>query len=123
MISYSFYKVIHLAGIFLLLMSIGGLLFQRLNGGELTPSGKRRAAIGHGIGILITLIAGFGMLAKLGIRSQIPGWVWAKFAIWVFFATSLGLALGKPKLAPLFWWLTLILATVAAYLGIYHTAL
>jgi hypothetical protein len=123
MISYSAYKVIHLTGIFLLLMSVGGLLFQRLNGGELTRPAKRRAAIGHGIGIFITLIAGFAMLGKLGIRSAMPGWVWMKFAIWVYFATSLTLALKKPKLAPLLWWLSLLLAAFAAYLGINHTAL
>jgi len=71
--SLSFYHLLHLLGLILVFIGFGALF---------TPD-SRRAMKWHGIGLLISLISGFGMLAKLGIFKSMPTWVWAKIGLWL----------------------------------------
>jgi hypothetical protein len=43
----------------------------------------------HGAGLLLMLIAGFGLLARLGLASSLPVWVWLKLLIWLSFGALL----------------------------------
>lgn len=75
------YHFIHLIGLIFVFIGFGGLLSQ---------DGARKAMMWHGIGLVISLVTGFGMLAKY--NKMLPEgaasyysyhWVWAKFALWL----------------------------------------
>lgn len=75
------YHFIHLIGLIFVFIGFGGLLSQ---------DGARKAMMWHGIGLVISLVSGFGMLAKY--NKMLPEgaasyytyhWVWAKFALWL----------------------------------------
>lgn len=85
MISYTVYKIVHLFGMFMLFSVLGGIALHAMNGGT-KKSNVGRALVGalHGTSLLVILIGGFGMLARLGIsQGGLPGWIYAKLAIWV----------------------------------------
>lgn len=125
MISYATYKLIHLFGILLLMFSLGGLCFYFIfNGSTRTggPSeGRKLVAITHGIGLLIVLVGGFGLLARLGINlgSSSPNWVWLKLAIWILFGGMTMLISRKPTLAKPLWLGIPMLGAIAGYLAIH----
>lgn len=123
MISYATYKVIHIFGILLLIFSLGGLcLYFVFNGSTRAPSaGRKLVAITHGIGLLIVLVGGFGLLARLGIDpgSSWPIWVWLKFGIWILFGGMTMLISKKPTLARPLWLGIPVLGAIAGYLAIH----
>lgn len=112
MLSYQTYKVIHLASIFIFLSGAAVLLLAR-------PQGKTWKII-TGVASLFILVAGFGLMARLGLTSGMPGWVIGKISIWAG-VTALGHVVAKrfPGAALQAYWATVILATCAAYLAIY----
>jgi len=83
-ISYAVYKVIHYTGIFLLITALGAALSRAAAGGAPDPWKKRLMGV-HGTALFLILLGGFGMLARLdaATASGIPGWIWAKLAIWL----------------------------------------
>jgi hypothetical protein len=102
------YKIIHITGIALLAMGTGG----RLAGGE-----RRKAfAIAQGIGLLVMLVSGFGLLAKLGLG--FPHFAIVKTVLWVVIAMLpvLFRKLKTPLFAEIL--IVLILVGVLAYLGL-----
>ena len=121
MITYATYKVIHIFGILLLIFSLGGLCLYSIHGGTREPNqGRKLVAITHGIGLLIVLVGGFGLLARLGISpgSSWPIWVWLKFGIWILFGAMTMLISRKPTLAKPLWLGIPVLGAIAAYLAI-----
>ncbi len=104
------YKLLHLAGVMALFMGLGiGLLPE--------SAFRKPGAIFHGIGLVVILVAGFGLLAKMSLG--FPGWIIAKLVIWLLFGVLPVLA--KKKVLPLVaaWISALVLGLIAAYLGIY----
>lgn len=66
------YHVIHLVGLVCVFIGFGALLSQNF----------KTAMKWHGIGLLISLVTGFGMVAKM----QIPytsGWLVTKMVLWL----------------------------------------
>lgn len=118
MIPIPVYKNIHFIGIFMVLMALGGLLLHAINGGTQAHAWRKPIAITHGVGLFLILLGGFGMLARLGIFSSWPGWVAGKVAIWVILGGLIAVIFRKPTLAKPLWWITIILAALAAYLGV-----
>ena len=113
--------MIHLFGIFLVLMALGGAALNAMNlGSRASDSGRKWVAITHGIGLLIALVGGFGLLARLGIShgADWPLWVWIKLGIWLVFGAMTALIGRNPRHAGLFWALIPVLAVSAAYLAI-----
>lgn len=118
MISYSVYKVIHLVGIFMVLLSLGGALLWFGSGGARSHSWRKHIALTHGVGLLLALVGGFGLLARLGIvHGGLPGWIWAKLGIWLVLGATLAAAPRVPKIARPLWWIVLILGGAAAWLA------
>ncbi|MEE9537806.1 MAG: hypothetical protein V3W10_00525 [candidate division NC10 bacterium] len=117
MISHLVYKNIHLIGVFMVLMALGGLLLHRINGGTQQHAWRKPVAITHGVGMFLILLGGFGMLARLGIFLSWPGWVIVKVIIWIVLGALIAVIFRKPTLAKPLWWITIVLGGLAAYLA------
>lgn len=116
--SYEVYKIIHLVSIVLLFSGLMGLLTVRMAGVELAPNIRKLVFMSHGIGILFVLVSGFGLLARLGLTQNIPGWVFGKLTIWVILGGAVALVKRKGHMGwPIFLLLMAIFAT-AAYLAV-----
>ena len=125
MISYGVYRLIHFFGIFLLITSLGGAVMRgmlrgaALNGSAemdgLARATRRIVAASHGVAMLLILVGGFGMLARLDIG--FPGWVIGKLAVWMALGAMLGLANKLVGRARVLWFAVPVLAFVAAWLA------
>lgn len=115
--SYEIYKVLHLLGLTLVCMSLGGIMLYAINGGSKASNSFRKGVmITHGVGLLLLLVAGFGMLAKQGIHG-VPTWVGGKLVIWLALGAFVGLAY-KQQLAKRLWFAVPLLVVAAAWLAI-----
>jgi hypothetical protein len=117
MFSASVYKIVHFLGIFMLFMSIGGILVNSIAREERVREWRKALNITHGVGLLLILLGGFGQLARLGILWPLPGWVILKLIIWVMLGGLIALVL-QSNLSKLLWILVIFLGTIAAYLAI-----
>ncbi len=112
---YETYRLIHFAGIFTLLFAFGALFAA-----DKTTKG---AAIGHGIGLALILLGGFGMQAKLKDAYQImygtgfPTWMILKIVIWVILGGAMVLAKRRVISGLAAWVLIIGLALASAYLA------
>ncbi len=121
MISYQVYKVLHLTGMFLLFTVTGAIALHVLNGGTReSNAGRKLVAALHGVAMLIILIGGFGLMARIGVpHTDWPIWIMAKFAIWAAFVFIAMLPYRVPGAAR---WVLLgvpLLGGMAAYLAVY----
>ena len=119
---YTTYKFLHILGILAVFLAWGGLAIYRFSGEKKLGPSKitfRMIMLTHGIGLVLALVAGFGLLARLGIHGPWPLWVSLKLGLWV----ALGAGVILPKRFPehlRLWWLSLIaVASLAIYLVIY----
>ena len=117
MIPHLVYKNIHLIGVFMVLMALGGLLLHRINGGTQQHAWRKPVAITHGVGMFLILLGGFGMLARLDIFLSWPGWVTVKAIIWIVLGALIAVIFRTPTLAKPHWWITIVLGGLAAYLA------
>lgn len=119
MISHGAYWYMHIFGIALLILSVGGVALHAMSGGTKETSGGRRlAAISHGLGLLLILTAGFGMLARLGIvQGGLPMWVWLKLGIWALIGAVYMIPYRRPELAKVVWVATPLLVLAAGWLA------
>jgi hypothetical protein len=116
--SYEAYKVLHVFAVILTFAILGGLALHSANGGnrESNQMGKLTGAL-HGMGLLLILVGGFGLLARLG--SGFPLWVLAKLAIWLVVGASAAVITRSPRISRMLLWLLPVLAGVAAWLAVY----
>ena len=126
MISYGVYRLIHFFGIFLLVTSLGGAVMRSMMRGAaaLNTSGevdalarqtRRLVAASHGVALLLILVGGFGMLARLDVG--FPGWVVGKLLVWLTLGALLALANRLVGRARALWFAVPVLAFVAAWLA------
>lgn len=110
--SYNFYKILHLSGIFLIFLSFGGIYIN-----SVVSEKKKWLLAFNGIGLTLALVGGFGLLARLEIITNWPMWVWAKLIIWVIFAILPSISIRKkvdPKVMTL---ITFVIGVLAIYLA------
>jgi hypothetical protein len=113
------YKIIHLMGLVGTMMALGAAAVHSKNGGtrQDNPSRKLLAAT-HGTGLFLMLLGGFGMLARMGIVSAWPGWVWAKLALWLLLGALLSVPFRMPKAAKVMWFLLPLLTGLGAFIAL-----
>jgi hypothetical protein len=121
-ISYEAYKVAHLLAVLILFAVLGGVAVHAMNGGTREGNAARRLVAGlHGLALLVALVAGFGLIARLDlVNGGLPLWVYGKLVIWFLVALLLGLPYRRPQLArPLLLLGLPLLALLAAWLAVY----
>lgn len=107
--SYETYKLIHLAGVLMTFAGLGVAI------GAVTK--HKLAGILHGVGMLLVLVAGFGMKAKLHLEGW-PSWLLVKIAIWLAIG-AVPLAVKRARSsANLILLATLALGLVAAWMAV-----
>jgi hypothetical protein len=122
MIGYEAYKLIHIFGILLLIFTLGGFWLQATDDRvRVSSRGRKLLGMVHGAALLIILVAGFGLLARLGISHWVawPWWVWGKVGIWMLLAVTPLVIRQSVTLTRSLWLTVPILGALAAYLAIY----
>lgn len=90
---YEFYKIFHLLGLYLTFGGLVGYFMASYNSqGEVLPRVRKFSAITHGIGMVLLIVCGFGLAARLGYVSNLPTWVYGKIALWLLIGASMVLA-------------------------------
>lgn len=119
-VSYELFQTLHILGIALLFMALGALAFHGIAGGTRETNPVRGlVAATHGVGLLLLVIAGFGMLHfKYG--GAMPGWVHPKLLAWILLAAAPVLVSRKPGTGRLLWFVAPLLALLAAHFGLHH---
>lgn len=117
---YTFYKVLHLLAILALFTSMGGLAMIALRGGSDDEKKKARKPlmIIHGVSLLVIFVAGFGLMAKLGMMGNgWPTWIFGKLGVWLVLGGASAM-LKKPM--GVAWYLILpVLGAIGAALAVY----
>lgn len=116
--SYEFYKLLHITGLMLLFFGLSAALTLKMAGAAFTGSVKKMAFITHGVGLLLMLVGGFGLLARLGFMGNIPAWALTKLGIWILLGGAIALAKRKGQLGWPLMVLFVGLGTTAAWLAI-----
>lgn len=119
MIDATTYKLLHLIGLSLLLPALGALALHAANQGDRSHPWYKVMLASHGTGMLLLLIAGFGLLARIGIHWPWPGWVWVKLAVFAVLGGLVGVVRKRPALAKTVWWATVGLSVLAASMALY----
>ena len=117
MLSYQIYKLLHLVGVLMVFLSLGGLILYAVNGSDRIQPWRKRLFLTHGFGIFLVVLAGFGMLARMGMSWPWPGWIASKLVIWVVFAALPTVIVRMPSWAKSLWWLVILLGGSATYLA------
>jgi uncharacterized membrane protein SirB2 len=113
MLTYATYKLVHTLALSMVLVSLGALIV-----GPSSKLSKRTIAITHGVGLLLLLVSGFGLLAKLQIHS-VPGWVGAKLVFWLLLGGYMALVPRlRSKHTALLWWSLPVVTVMAAYMAL-----
>ena len=113
--SYLTYKILHLVAIFFLLTSLGSMAVLGRNG---DARWRTLAGIVHGVSIVAILVAGFGLLARLGHFGDIPTWAYLKIGLWLLLAVAVVPLRRRPELGLVLWLLLPAVAGVAAWLAV-----
>ena len=118
---YAIYKLMHLAGIFTMLVSFTLACAHAIReGAAADPRARRGFAITHGIAVLAILTGGFGMLARLGtVHGMLPGWILIKLTLWVAIAGAIALPHRMPNRARVLPVLVTLVGLAAAATAIY----
>ena len=109
-------------GVIFLFLSLGGYLTLSSTN---TPVSRKLLALTHGIAVIVILVAGFGLLARLGFSAfqSWPLWVWVKLTIWLILALMVILIRRVPELKISLWFIIPILGVIAAYMAIFKVSL
>lgn len=78
---------------------------------------KKWVSITHGIAMVVILVAGFGLLARLGIGFNT--WAGAKLAIWLVFGGWIAVINRKAEATALHWGVLGTLGALAAFIAVY----
>lgn len=117
--SYAFYKIVHVAAALAIFTALGGACFQAMQGtGRDAQAGRGLIRGVHGVALFASLVAGFGLLARLGMATGWPGWVWGKLVLWLILGGVLALPYRRPQWAGGLLLTLLLLGLAATWLAV-----
>jgi hypothetical protein len=111
LLSFAVYKVVHFLGIFMLVTALAATLARSAKEGLNSDPLQKRLGLVHGVALLLILVGGFGMLARLD--AGFPGWAIAKMVIWIVFGGMINLR-KNPSMAT---WGLVVIPILAALAG------
>ena len=120
--SYVAYKLIHLFGIFSLMVALAGMASHAAAGHpKAENTGYRTLLILHGVGALVALTGGFGLMARVGIThgEGFPGWIWVKLLLWIVLGGLIAFPYRSRPLARVVLFALPLLGLLGAYLANY----
>jgi hypothetical protein len=114
--SLDIYRAIHVAGLAMIMLAFGALLILPKEAPR-----PRSVMIMHGVGILVMIVAGFGMMARSDPPIMAPDswgvWLILKMIIWLAIAALPTLIRGGTIPRKVAWIVIVALAAVAAWLA------
>lgn len=111
------YRIIHLFGLSLVLMALGGLVVHALNGGTKSNNAFRKGAIiSHGVGLLLVLVAGFGMLHK---TQHDVGWMVGKMVLWLVLGGAVAVVYKSKVMAKAIFLTVPLVVLIGAVMALY----
>jgi sulfite exporter TauE/SafE len=113
--SYEFYNIVHVIGVLFLFTALGALA---ATAGSSSVPLRRLAAIAHGVAVVVILVAGFGLLARLGHFGDVPAWAYGKMGLWALLAVAVIPLKRKPEWAPALWLLIPVIGSLAVWLAV-----
>lgn len=118
---YNTYVLIHLIGIFFVLLALGGTFLHVINGGtKQTNAWAKPLAILHGTGLLVILVFGLLTLVMLKVKpSDFNLYVYIKLLIWLFLGGAIVLPYKVQNSAKALVFVVPLLMAIAAYIGLY----
>lgn len=116
--SYEFYKIVHVTGFVMVFLGLAGILALRMASASIPARPYKLFMITHGVGLLMALVAGFGLAARLGMFQNLPLWVWIKIGIWLALGGAISLAKRKGNLGMPILLLFIGLTVFAAWLAV-----
>ncbi|NJL25489.1 MAG: hypothetical protein HC902_10165 [Calothrix sp. SM1_5_4] len=116
---HEFYKILHILGLLMIFSGLAGLWGLHVMKQPVAKIHRIGLALIHGLGMMIILVSGFGMLAKLGLFADLPTWFYLKMVVWLALGGSMVLAKRKAGLGVPLLMAWVALGTLAAYLAIY----
>jgi len=108
------YKLIHLIGVIVLFLGLGGILSHA---GSAQKAPKLYTML-HGLGLLAILVSGFGSLAKQPGGMSFPVYAIGLLGVWLLIGALPVLVRRGIVPAPIAWLVALGLGALAVWLGI-----
>jgi uncharacterized membrane protein SirB2 len=111
---YQVYKMLHIVAIV--------IFFSSMALASVKQEKSKKDMIITGVSLVMILVAGMGLMARLGISHGAgwPTWIYVKFGIW-FTVGVLGHVIMKrfPKFLGQFYWISIVLLILASYMATY----
>jgi len=102
--SITFYKFIHLLGVLGAFFALGGALFGSLQvSSKEKLSGRKIIGAFHGISLVLALVGGFGLMARMQLKFSQNGWLWGKLIIWLVVGALLAFIYKSPQSSKTKW--------------------
>ena len=122
-IKVALYYPIHIVGILLLFLAIGGMCVCIRNGLDKKENPSRKfLAITHGVALLMIITGGMGLMtANLYHVGGMPTWIIIKLVIWVIFGCSSLIIYKMPKFATAAFFTFLLLGVFAGMTAKFKT--
>lgn len=102
------YRLLHIVGLFAVFLGLGGSL-ALVDAGK--SAGRAIALALHGLGLIVVLVAGFGLQAKL--LDGFPMWLITKIALWLVIG-ALPFLVRKRYVPPVVGWIVALAAGATA---------
>jgi uncharacterized membrane protein SirB2 len=117
---YQVYKLIHFLGIFSVIIALSIVSVMVMRGSTKADMPYRRQlGMVHGLGMLFILVGGFGMMARLGLTSGMPGWIIAKLVIWLIVGSAMTFIYRGAGVARAYLLALPFVAALAAFFALY----
>lgn len=94
------------------------MTFARSGGGDLPKAVRIFLSATHGVGVLVVLVSGFGLAARLGLVQGLPNWIYIKLVLWLILGGSIVLAKRKSQWALGLYFLWLLIGALGASMAI-----